>query len=83
MLDNTPFIRVCRRFELVREDLEDALRSQVNDIVGKLQKPGYASDSSSLGGDDGDYHWELLEDDRARARAPEPGEGGGKEKVRR
>jgi hypothetical protein len=55
----------------------------VNDIVGKLQKPGYASDSSSLGDDDGDYHWELLEDDRARARAPEPGEGGGKEKVRR
>ncbi|KIM83277.1 hypothetical protein PILCRDRAFT_7235 [Piloderma croceum F 1598] len=80
ILEDIPFNRVCRRFELVREDLEDALRNQVNDIVGKLQKPDYASDSSGLEDDDWNDHLELMEEvrTRARARAPDPGQGEGK-----
>ena len=66
-VDNSSVVSVCRQFELVCEDLENALCSQVNGIVEKLQKPGYASDSSGLEGNDCD-RWELLEDDRARER---------------
>jgi len=36
ILEDDPFNRVCCQFELVFEDLEDALHNQVNDIVGKL-----------------------------------------------
>ena len=78
ILENIPFNRVCCCFELVHEDLENALRNQVNDIVGKLQKPDYASNSSGLEDDDWDDHRKLMEDVRARARAPDPGQGEGK-----
>ena len=54
----------------MREDLEEALRNQVNGILGKLQKPDHVSDSSGFENDDWYDHWELKEV-RASARLRE------------
>ena len=50
-LDSITFERVCCRFNLVRKNLENSLVRKVNDIVCKLQKPEYASDSSGMSGE--------------------------------
>jgi hypothetical protein len=61
-LDHSAFLKVCRRFELVREDLQKALLNQVRDLIPQLRKPEYESDSSGLSEDSDGYTSEEKRD---------------------
>ena len=63
-LDDISFNRVCRRFDRVREDLENALLREVDDIVAQLQMPDHDSDSSVNNGSE--LHFNTLKAVRAR-----------------
>jgi hypothetical protein len=47
-LDENTFLKVRRRFELVREDLQKELLNQVRELLPQLEKPDPASDSSGM-----------------------------------
>jgi len=47
-LDDLTFVKVCKRFRLVREDLQKELLKQVKERVSRLAKVEDDSDSSGL-----------------------------------
>jgi hypothetical protein len=63
ILEQSALDKVRRRFELVREDLQEALVNQVRDVVRELLKPEYESDSSGLS-DDSDATMSEVKRDR-------------------
>jgi len=70
VLCEASFHKICHRFQLVHEDLEKALISEVDGIVGQLQNPECASDSSGMDDEweDHSMRWDLLWKPRKRKR---------------